>query len=241
MSLLSLSHPCHPCHVPVVPTVAHRARGGWHVVHGPSSVYAPSTPWAAACEAGGAWGVICGWSAISVLWCLGWRGLGRHQWCGTCWGVRRCLLCGYPTPWVSLCHLSPSYINTPHILFWQRGGWHRHQWVWVVSCLSIITSRLEPRKQRKQISKFIKKETNKTKNLHRAQTMQSSFGPMVHPFTFLQLLVIVVEVGVDLGMVVVVGRRMGGRWQCCQQWWLMLMWHIHHVMCWGWALKWLNK
>ena len=52
------------------------------------------------------------------------------------------------------------------------------------------------------------------KNLHRAQTMQLSFGPTLCPFAFLQLLVMVVEVGVDLGMVlvgvgkvVVVGRR----------------------------------
>ena len=32
--------------------------------------------------------------------------------------------------------------------------------------------------------------------------MQSSFGPTLRLFTFLQLLAMVVEVGVDLGMVV---------------------------------------
>jgi hypothetical protein len=51
--------------------------------------------------------------------------------------------------------------------------------------------------------------------------MQLSFGPELHPFTFLQLLAMVVEVGVDLGMVVagvgrvVVGGMEGGRWRRC--------------------------
>jgi hypothetical protein len=47
--------------------------------------------------------------------------------------------------------------------------------------------------------------------------MQSSFGPTLHPFAFLQLLAMVVEVGVDFGMVVAgvgkvvaVGREGGG-------------------------------
>jgi hypothetical protein len=47
--------------------------------------------------------------------------------------------------------------------------------------------------------------------------MQSSFGPELHPFAILQLLAMVVEVGVDWGMVVagvgrvvVVGREGGG-------------------------------
>jgi hypothetical protein len=68
------------------------------------------------------------------------------------------------------------------------------------------------------------------KKLHRAQTMELLFGSTLGPFSFLQLLVMVVEVGVDLGMVVAgvdrvvaVGRRKGGRWWYHQQWWLMLM------------------
>ena len=65
--------------------------------------------------------------------------------------------------------------------------------------------------------------------------MQLSFGPMLHSFTFLQLLAMVVEVGVDLetvvagvGRVVVVGRRKGGRWQHCHHWW---WWWFDNVAC----------
>jgi hypothetical protein len=82
----------------------------------------------------------------------------------------------------------------------EEGGWHQHWWVWVVSPLSVGTSRLEPRKQKKPISKFIKTRNKYKKNSHRAQMTQSSFGPTLHPFAFLQLLAMVVEVGVDLGM-----------------------------------------
>ena len=112
-SLSSLSHPCHPhhpCHIPIipiVPTVACGARGGWCVIIGLCTIHPTSSclwGWGhMGCHPWGVWW----WSTISAPWCLGQRGLGRHQWCGTCQGVR-CLPCGYPTPQVSQCHLLPS-------------------------------------------------------------------------------------------------------------------------------------
>ena len=78
-----------------------------------------------------------------------------------------------PTVWVShslgllVSLITLLYLNnTPHILFcWGGGGWHRHGRVWVVSPLSVITSRLEHRKQKKQISKFIKTRNKKKRKL----------------------------------------------------------------------------
>ena len=114
-------HPCHPCCIPIAPTVAHGARGGWHVVISPHTIHLMSS-----CSWG--WGHVgcCPWwvwwwSAISAPWCLGQRGLGRHQWGGMCQGVGRCLLCGYPTPGIA-CHPPVPKQHPSHPILTERRG-----------------------------------------------------------------------------------------------------------------------
>jgi len=167
-----------------------------------------------------------------VLWCLGQGVRGAS----VTWHVLRgweVPTIGLPASLVTLLYLN----NTPHILFWWGGGgWRRRQQVWVVSPLSIVTSRLEPRKWKKQISKFIKTRNKQKKTYIGTKWHNGHLGlRCIH--------LLLQQGGVDLGMVVagvgrvvVVGRE-GGWWRHCQQWWLMLMlmFNIHHVMCWGWA------
>jgi hypothetical protein len=104
------------------------------------------------------------------------------------------------------CHSPVPKQHPSHPILMGRRGLGRCQWVWVVSPLSVITSRLEPRKQKKQISKFIKTR-NKQKKTY--------IGPKQHNHHLglhcIHLLF--------TAMVVEVGWAWGWWWQVWVAWW----------------------